>query len=226
MADVFPHLISQLFWNSSNVFASTQSRSKAGQWQNTNGNIWSQLVWNSFQKNMVTKTRWMRKNTKEMNRLPGIHYLEEFLNRRLPWWGLFLFYPAFFWQMTQFKVVLLVEISVCHLKHLRGFCPFPTNCKSEIVIERSWKNYLNLNFKKNSNSLFSWEYVANGSFMEVPNNTPILPCVKLATFWIYKLYQIIKAKYRNNQICLSLWPKGCFSDGTWLGTDARPWWLQ
>ena len=108
VANVFPHLISQLFWNTSNVFASPQSRSKASQWQNTNGNIWSHLVWNSFQKNMVTKTRWMKKDTREMNRLPCIYYLEELLNLRLPWWGPLLFYLVFFWQLTIFKVALLV----------------------------------------------------------------------------------------------------------------------
>lgn len=90
VANVFPHLISQLLWNSSNVFTSPQSRSKASPWQNTNGNIWPRLVWTSFQKNVVTKSKWMKKDTKEIKGPPCLYYLEEFLSVRLPWRGPFL----------------------------------------------------------------------------------------------------------------------------------------
>lgn len=132
-------------------------------------------------------------------------YLEESLNLRLLWWGPFLFYLAFFWQMTQFLSCLACLNLRLQLKvSLSGFFPFSTNCKNEIVIETSWKNYLILNFKKIQIhcSVESMRNTENGSFLEVPKSTPMLTRIKQATFWIYKLYQIIKAKYRNNQICL------------------------
>lgn len=118
VANFSPHLIFQLFWYPSHVFSSLQSRLKVIQRWNTNGNIWSHLVWNLFQKNMVTKNRWVKK----IKKLPCQNYLEQFYTLRIPWLGPFFFYTVFFWQTTRFKVLFVcLDLSLQHKVSLRIF---------------------------------------------------------------------------------------------------------